>query len=385
MFETSTPCSTRFVGLDVHKATIVVAVAEDDDRPPELWDTIPNDPAAVRKLVRKLSQGGHQLKATYEAGPTGYGLCRQLLNLGVDCIVAVPTLIDRPRGGVKTDKRDAILLARNLRRGDLVPVWIPDEEHEALRALSRSRYDAKEDHQRARQRLNKFLLQMGVRPPAGVKAWTKRYQQWLKEVQLSQPAAQVVFEDYRTAEEQAQERVRRLEQELRTWAEQNPRVALMVEVLQILRGIGFLTAVTLAVEVGDFRRFAAAPSFMYFVGLTPGERSSGETRNRGGITHAGNRYLRHVLVQSAHHARHQPHLSRERRQRMAEMPKELTEVAVKAQGRLNYRYRSLSRRIGRPKAIVAVAREMAGFVWDLGRQMDERGLHDLGHGGARSA
>jgi transposase len=371
MVEISTPCSTRFVGLDVHKATISVAIAEDDDQPPQLWDKIPNEPAAVRKMVKKLSQGGHRLKAAYEAGPTGYGLCRQLTDLGVDCMVAVPTLIVRPRGGVKTDKRDALLLARLLRRGDLARVWVPDPEHEALRALVRARYDAKQDHQRARQRLNKFLLQLGVRPPAGVKAWSKRYHSWLKEVQLEQPAAQVVFEDYRSAEQLAQERVRRLEQELRTWAEQNPRVAAIVVVLQVFRGIGFLSAATIALEVGDFRRFATAPSFMHFIGITPSEHSSGESQHRGGITHAGNRYLRHVLVQSAHHSRHEPCVSRELSRRLEGMPKDMVEVALKAQGRLNYRYRTLSRRIGQPKAIVAVARELAGFVWALGTHMDE--------------
>lgn len=372
MSQASTVRSTLFLGLDVHKATIAVAIAEDDDQPPQMWDTIPNEPAAVRKMVRKLRQGGRLLKAAYEAGPTGYGLCRQLLDLGVDCIVVVPTLIERPRGRVKTDKRDAILLARLLRRGDLTAVWIPDEEHEALRALMRARYDAKEEHHRAQQRLNKFLLQMGIRVPRGVKPWTKRHHQWLKEgVQLAQPAAQVVFEDYRRVEQQAEERVRHLEQELRTWSAKNPRVALMIEALQILRGIGFLTAATIAIEVGDFRRFATAPGFMNFIGLTPSEHSSGESQHRGGITRAGNRYLRHVLVQSAHHSRHVPNVSGERRQRMKEMPKELVEIALHAQGRLHYRYRTLSRRIGRPKSIVAVARELSGFVLEVGHKIEE--------------
>jgi transposase len=370
MVEVSTPCSTRFLGLDVHKASIAVALAEDNDQPPQLWDKIPNEPSAVRKMVKKLSRDGQRLKAAYEAGPTGYGLCRQLTDLGVDCMVAVPTLIERPRGGVKTDKRDAILLARLLRRGDLVRVWVPDPEQEALRALVRARYDAKQDQQRARQRLNKFLLQLGVRPPAGVTAWSRRHHDWLKKVQLEQPAAQVVFEDYRGAEQMAGERVRHLEQELRTWAEQTPRVAVVISALQILRGVGFLSAAVIAIEVGDFRRFASAPSFMHFIGITCSEHSSGESQHRGGITHAGNRYLRHVMVQSAHHARHQPCVSRELRQRMEDKPKDMIEIALKAQGRLHYRYRSLSRRIGKPKAIVAVARELAGFVWALGHHMD---------------
>jgi len=369
MVETSTLRSTRFLGLDVHKASISVAVAEDDDRAPEFWDKIPNEPSAVRKMVRKLGQGGHQLKAVYEAGPTGYGLHRQLRELGVECVVAAPALIPTPRGGVKTDTRDALNLARVLRRGDLTAVWVPDREHEALRSLVRARYDAKEDHQRARHRLAKFLLQLNRRPAVGVRAWTKRYHQWLKELRLEQPAAQVVFEDYRAVEQAAQERVRRLEQELRTWAEQSPRMAQVVA-LQILRGIGFLSAVTIVAEVGDFRRFAHARGFMCFIGVTASEHSSGSSQHRGGITHAGNRYLRHVLVQSAQHARHAPCLSSALRKRMQDMPPDMVELATRAQQRLHYRYRSLSWRIGRPKAIVAVARELAGFVWALGTRVE---------------
>jgi len=371
MVETSTVSKTRFLGLDVHKATITVAVAEDDDRPPERWDKIPNEPAAVRKMVTRLSRDGCRLKAVYEAGPTGYGLQRQLTDLGVECAVAAPALIPHERGKrVKTDTRDAVNLARLLRRGDVTAVWVPDREHEALRSLVRARFDAKEDHQRARQRLAKFLLQEGVRPPHGVRAWTLRYHRWLDQIQLEQPPAQVVFEDYRAVERAAKERVKRLDQELRTWAQESSRMAVIMA-LQILRGIGFLTAVTIVAEVGDFRRFAFARGFMSFIGVVASEHSSGERQQRGGITRAGNRYLRHVIVQSAHHARHAPCISRELSKRLEGMPSELVEIAQKSQQRLHYRYRSLSRRIGRPKAVVAVGRELAGFVWALGVQVEE--------------
>lgn len=369
MVDASTVGRIRYLGLDVHKATITVAVAEDNDQPPEVWDTIPNEQAAVRKMVRKLSQGGYRLKTAYEAGPTGYVLHRQLTQLGAECQVVAPTLIPRPRSRVKTDARDAIELARLLRRGDLTAVWVPDEQHEALRSLVRVRYDAKEDHQRARHRLTKFLLQRGTRPPVGVKAWSKRHYSWLRGLELKQPADQVVLEDYLGAEQTAQERVRRLEQELRTWAEQSPRYALIVA-LQILRGIGFLSAVTIVAEVGDFRRFAGARGFMSFIGITPSEHSSGESRHRGGITHAGNRYLRHVMGQSAQHARHQPSVSRVLHKRMEGMPPDMIEIAQRAQQRLHYRYRSLGRRVGRQKAIVAVARELSGFVWALGQRVE---------------
>jgi transposase len=320
-------------------------------------------------MVRKLKQGGsYRLKAVYEAGPTGYGLHRQLTDLEVECVVAAPALIPTAPGRVKTDTRDAINLARLLRRGDLTAVWVPDQEHEALRSLVRARYDAKSDHQRARHRLAKFLLQQNTRPPVGVRAWSKRHHQWLKEVRLEQPAAQVVLEDYLAVEQGAGERVRRLEQELRTWAEKSPRLAL-IAALQMLRGIGFLSAVTIVAEVGDFRRFAQARGFMSFVGVTASEHSSGSSQRRGGITHAGNRLLRHVLIQSAHHARHAP--SAASRRHLQEAPPAMAELATRAQQRLHFRYRSLSRRIGTPKAVVAVGRELAGFVWALGTHVEE--------------
>ncbi|SRR5712692_5712154 len=359
--------TTRYLGLDVHKATITVAIGEGSGQP-ALYGTIANDPGAVGKLVRHLGRAAN-LAAAYEAGPTGYPLHRQLTELGVNCIVVAPSLIPRRSGDrVKTDNRDAVTLARLLRSGDLTPVWVPGEEEEALRDLVRARFDAKADLLRAKHRLEKFLLRQGVQPPAGLKAWTVRHQAWLNDRHFPVPAAQVVFDDYRTTVRAAEDRVRRLEVELRRWAGTSRQVAL-IAALQALRGVGFLTAVTIAAETGDLRRFATARGLMSFTGLTSSEHSSGGSRHRGAITHTGNAYLRHVLVQAAHNARHAPHRGWPLKQRQAGLPLDLVELAWRAQIRLHHRYRHLLGRLGRPKAVTAVARELAGFVWAVGQRL----------------
>ncbi len=362
--------TTRYLGLDVHKATITVAVAEASG-PPTAFGTIANEVGAVRRLVRQLGREA-KLVAAYEAGPTGYALHRELTRLGVECMVVAPGLIPIRPGDrrVKTDTRDALGLARLLRSGDLTPIWVPDSEHEALRDLVRARYDGKDDLRRARHRLSKFLLRQGICSPAGIKAWSVRYYTWLRQLSVEQAAAQVVFEDYRAVEQAAQERLRRLEAALRRCAEQSPQLPLMAA-LQVLRGIAFLSAVTIVAEVGDFRRFSNAPGFMCFTGLVTSEYSSGTSRRQGGITRAGNRYLRHVLVQAAHNARYVPNPQGAVKRRLDGAPPDLVELALEAQRRLHARYRHLDRRIGRPKAVTAVARELAGFVWAVGRRMAE--------------
>ena len=240
---------------------------------------------------------------------------------------------------------------------------------EALRDLVRARYDAKDDLRRARHRLAKFLLRQGANPPAGVKAWSLRYQTWLSQLRFERRPAQIVLEDYLATERVAVDRIRRLEADLRRCAEDSPQLA-TIAALQVLRGLAFLSAVTIVVEVGDFRRFSDARRFMSFTGLTTSESSSGVSRRQGGITHAGNRYLRHVLVQAAHNARFVPSLEGALKRRLEGLPADLVEVSLKAQQRLHARYRHLDQRVGRPKAVTAVARELAGFVWHIGRRME---------------
>ena len=359
---------TRFVGLDVHKASIAVAVAGAFGDP-EDHGQIPNEPAAIRKLVDRLGRPDVRLSVAYEAGPTGYALHRQLTALGIECIVVAPSLIPaRPGDRVKTDRRDAAKLARLLRTGDLTPVWIPDEQGEALRDLVRARDDAKADQLRARHRLSKFLLRRAVYPPAGVRAWSRAHDAWLERLTFAEPADQLVLDDYRSVARAAAERVKRLEAALFRVATTGAQAELVAG-LQALRGIGLLSAVTIAAEAGDLRRFASARQFMAYTGLVPSEWSSGESRHRGRITKTGNRLIRHVLGQAAHNARYRPNVSPGLRARQRLVTPAIVELDRRAQARLHHRYRSLVGRIGKNKTVIAVARELAGFVWAAGQHV----------------
>jgi transposase len=356
---------TRYVGLDVHKATITVSVAEVG--PAEEVGTIPNDPSSVRKLVGRLGGPGVQLVAAYEAGPTGYVLHRQLTGLGVDCVVVAPSLVpSRPGDRIKTDRRDSLKLARLLRSGDLTSVWVPDEEHEALRSLVRARADAKVDQLRARHRLTKFFLRTGLRSPAGVRAWSVRWEAWLSSVRFPQANDQIVFEDYRSVVRGADQRLQRLETALRE-AGAASRHAPIIRALQAMRGVGHLTAISIVAESGDLRRFATARHFMSYCGLVPSEHSSGGTRHRGRITKTGNAPLRHVLGEAAHHSWRAPRVTPRLESRQRGVPPAVIALDWSAQQRLHLRYQRLAARIGRPKAITAVARELAGFVWSVGQ------------------
>ncbi|MGH2511505.1 MAG: IS110 family transposase [Candidatus Limnocylindrales bacterium] len=357
---------TRFVGLDVHQATIAIAVTESYGEP-EDHGTIANDPSAIRKLMDRLGGADVHLEVAYEAGPTGYALHRQLTAMGIACVVVAPSLIPvKPGERIKTDQRDAAKLARLLRSGDLTPVWVPDEAHEALRDLVRARDDAKADLLRAKHRLSKFLLRRAIHPPVGVRAWSRTHDAWLGRLTFEHAADGVVLEYYGAVVREAAERVRHLETALAQCAAASPHAELLAA-LQAIRGIGFLTAVTIVAEAGDLRRFATARQFMAYVGLVPSEHSSGAARHRGHITKTGNRLIRHVLGQAAHNARYRPNVSTSLRARQRGVPAAVVELDRRAQLRLHARYRHLAGRIGTNKAIIAVARELAGFVWATGQ------------------
>ncbi len=317
--------------------------------------------------------GGPQveLRVAYEAGPTGYALHRQLTRMDINCIVVAPSLIPKQPGNkVKTDRRDALKLARLLRSGDLTPVWVPDEAHEALRSLVRARADAKADQLRAKHRLSKFLLRQGCWPPSGVRNWSQRYFTWLHQLEFEHLPDRVVFADYLAEVTAAGERINRLEAALHQCAQSSSQVAL-IRALQAFRGIGFLSAVTLVAEAGDLRRFRTAPQFMAYAGIVPSESSSGGKQQRGSITKTGNSLLRHVLGEAAHHARHAPRVTSKVKQRQTDLPADIVELAWRAQVRLHTRYRHLSGRIGALKALTAIARELAGFVWAAGQVFQE--------------
>lgn len=360
---------TIFIGLDVHKDSIAVAVADGRGGDPRSLGAIPSRPQAVRDLVRRLGPP-QRLTAGYEAGPCGYTLYRQLTALGVRCLVVAPSLVpSKPGDRVKTDRRDATKLARLLRSRELTPVWVPDDAHEALRDLTRAREDARHDLLRARHRLSKLLLRLGIFPPQGTTAWSKRHHTWLETVTLPHPAQQVVFGEYRLAIEQLQQRIERLNAEIAEAAATSPHAPLIAAV-QSLRGVGLVTAATLVAEVGDLTRFHTPRELMAYAGVVPSEYSTGARQRRGGITKTGNAHVRFVLVEAAWHYRHRPGVWGALRQRQRGQPARIKAIAWQAQDRLHRRYRRLVRRGKRPQqTVVAVARELLGFIWAIAQAL----------------
>lgn len=355
---------TTFVGLDVHKSSISVAVADNrgDVRP---LGTIPNTPEAVIKLVKRLGSP-FRLSCCYEAGPCGYGLVRHLTQLGVACVVVAPSLVPRKPGDrVKTDRRDALKLARLLRSGDLTPVWVPDRAHEALRDLSRARGDACVDVLRHRNQLSKLLLRLGIVPPEHTTPWRKAYRAWLQTLHLSDASQQVVLRDYLDTLDQAEVRQTNLEAEIALLAPQSAHAPL-IAALQGLRGIDLVTAVTLVAELGDIRRFSSSRELMAYAGLVPSEASSGERRHQGSITKTGNAHIRHVVVQAAWHYRHAPGVWGALKKRQVGLSQGVLAISKTAQHRLHRRFRRLVHRGKLTQvAIVAVARELLGFIWAI--------------------
>ena len=363
----------RFVGLDVHAETIAVAVAEPSGEVRSLG-TIRNRPEAVRRMVRKLGPAA-QLRICYEAGPCGYVLYWQLTELGAVCEVVAPTLVPVRAGDrVKTDRRDAEKLARSYRSGDLTAVWVPDAAHEALRDLVRAREAAKKDQLRARHRLQKFLLRRGLRPPEKIKAWTAQHLVWAKTLRLEQPALSATLLDYITEVEHARERIERLERAIDQAIEAAPAaIRAVIEGLQALRGVARISAATIVAEFGQLSRFHRPKQLMGYTGAVPSEHSSGERVRRGTITKTGNAHLRRILVEAAWSYRHRPNVGSELRRRQANASEEVKEIAWKAQHRLHYRYvRLMARGKIKQQVVTAVARELAGFVWAIGVEIEKQ-------------
>jgi transposase len=362
--------TTKYVGLDVSKEKIAVAIADEGREEPRYFGMISNTPEGLRKLVKKLGDV-KQLKVCYEAGPTGYGIYRLLLSLGVDCDVIAPSLIpQKPGDRVKTDRRDAIRLAHLFRAGELTSVYVPTREDEALRDLVRAREDAKEDELRAKHRLTKFLLRHDLHPPKGINRWTYAYREWLDGLSFKYSTQSIVFEEYRQHLVEIEQRTHRLEKEIQAQAEQGYH-APMIQALQVLRGVAVITATALIAEIGSFRRFNTASQFMAYVGLVPSESSSGEVRRQGNITKTGNRHARRLLIESAWSYRYKPVVKGKLKKRQEGQSATITAISWKAQNRLhNKYYRLLSKGKAAPKAITAVARELAGFIWAVAQEVE---------------
>lgn len=357
---------TTYVAFDTSKETIAVSIAESGRRAEvRFYGTIAHRPEAVTKLVKKLAAQHGRLAFCYEAGPTGYGLYRQIRALGHECHVVAPSMVPvRPGGQVKTDRRDATALAALFRAGELSPIWVPDEAHEAMRDLVRARATAVQEVRRARQQLLSFLLRHGRAYPTR-RHWTRAHRRWLSDQRFEHRAQQFVFEELIRTIEQAEDRRTRLEQHMTAllpgWS-----LAPVVAAIQALRGVAEICAITLVAEIGDFRRFANPRQLMGWLGLVPRERSSGATTARGAITKAGNSRARRMLIESAWTYRLPARIGRDLLERSQALPEEVRAIAWKAQARLCARYRRMQRD-GRPVNVitVAIARELAAFVWAI--------------------
>lgn len=359
-----------YVGLDVHAETIAVVVAE-DGRGGEVrhYGTIANNADSIRRLCGRLGKNGSTLDFCYEAGPCGYGIYRLLIKLGHACSVVAPALVPKKGGDhIKTDRRDAEKLARLHRAGELTPIWTPDEEHEAMRDLIRARHQAKEFLKAAKQQLLSFLLRHGLRYP-GKTRWSKLHWRWLNELgKFAYPHQQLAFEEYKRAIRQIEARIATLEAAI-TEAVGPWHFGPVVEALRALRGIDTVIAATLVAEIGDISRFDNPRQLMAWLGLVPSEHSSGATTRRGRITRAGNALARTMLVQASWSYRHPAREERRYLRRSAELPEVIRDIGWKAQTRLCSRYRHLSAQAKPlPKVIAAIARELAGFVWNIARK-----------------
>lgn len=358
-----------FVGMDVHKQDIVVAVLV-GRRKQAVEFTVSNTAEGRRRLFRRLRKtapGG--ILACYEAGPCGYVLQREAAGLDIACEVIAPSMIPRKPGDrVKTDRRDARQLAEMLRAGLLTTVAPPSPSEEALRDLVRARQAANVDLTRVRHRLSKFLLRHGRHYPANRSAWTGTHRRWLEGQVFAEPAARIAYADLRLAVTQLEERLTLLDAELERLAADSA-VSEPVGWLRCFRGIDTISAITLVAELYQVARFSEPRALMAYLGLVPSEYSSGGRRRRGSITKAGNAHVRRVLVSAARHAGRRPGVSRVVGRRRAGQPAWVIAIADRAQRRLYQRHRRLAEAgKGPSKVTVAVAREFVGFIWAVLRE-----------------
>lgn len=356
-----------FVGLDVHKDTISIAACDASREPARFVGTVNSD---VRQVFKALAKAGEpsEVYVAYEAGPTGYGLYRELCRRGYRCEIVAPSLIPRRAGDrIKNDRRDCARLAELARAGELKAIWVPDEEHEAVRDLCRAREDAVSARLKARQQLKAFLLRHDRRYP-GKTSWNKSHAIWIAEQRFEHAGERVALAEYQLAVQAADQRVERLTTAL-SEAIKGWRFESVVAALRGLRGIDVVSAIGLVAEIGDINRFDSARRLMGYLGLVPSEHSSGNSVRRGSITKTGNAHARRLLTEAAWNYRFPARMSAMLRERSEALPQAVREHAWKAQLRLSKRYAQLSSRgVQHNKVCVAIARELAGFVWAIARQ-----------------
>lgn len=359
----------KYIGLDVHKKTISVATADQQrDAEARYYGKISHDMDQLLKLFRKLISQGTELKCVYEAGCCGYHLYRFLTSNGIDCTVVAPSKIPRKSGErLKNDKRDCITLARLHRAGELTPIYVPNEEDEALRDLVRARSDAQNAHKRAKQQLGAFLLRYHIVFP-GKSKWSKAYFNWLADIALPHPAQQITLQEYIDTVRNCSDRVDRLTEQIRHLSAQS-RLSSSIKAFQSMRGISLVIAATLAAELGDFNRFEHPEDIMSYLGLIPSEYSSGEKQYKGSITKTGNGHVRKALIEAAQAYRLPARKSRALQRRQEDVPQKVCDISWKAQLRLCARYRYLT---GKGKnaniAKTAIARELTGFIWAIAKE-----------------
>jgi transposase len=360
-----------FIGMDVHKNSIDIAIAEQGrEGRVRHYGKIDGTLAALDKVVRKLVSKGSQLHFVYEAGPCGYQIYRHLSAQGLDCAVVAPSRIPKQSGNqIKNDRRDALMLARSHRSGDLTAVYVPRAEDEAIRDLTRAREDAKSDERKSKQRLLAFLLRSGIRYTGG-SPWSKAHMRWLSDIKMPHRSQQVVLQEYIDTVNQCKQRVERLTEQLQQilpeW-----QLFPIVQALQSMRGVSTIVAATTVAEVGDLKRFQTPSELMSYLGLVPSEHSSGQKIKRGSITKAGNGHVRRVLTEAAWSYHLPARVSRALLKRQEDLPEPVCEIAWKAQLRLCSRYRRLWNK-GKAKQVVvtAIARELCGFMWAIANEIE---------------